>query len=386
MELQPEDYPRRILLAVTGGSPQVVTETLYALAVDRKPPFVPTEIHLISTSTGIQRARLMLLDPDAGHFHALVDEYGLRDQDIRFDDDCLHVIHDRNNEPLADIVDEEGNEAAADLILESVRRFCSDENTAVHASLAGGRKTMGYYLGYAMSLLGRHQDRLSHVLVNPPFESSNEFFYPPARPRRITVREQPAHTRDARIMLADIPFVRLGSELTLKSLQAGTGFTEAVGQIQALLGKPSIHIDLDAQTLRLQGRPIRITRTQLAWYVWFALRVLTDRPDVVLRQTSKADIDELVMLFEEMNVPNSQVEVLEKLGELDNETIGPNLRRINKALQDQLGTQSHYEIGNVGQRGHATYRLPLRPENIRIEGLNLDHIIETMRARRAPEK
>jgi hypothetical protein len=31
-----ETHERRILLAVTGLSPQIVTETLYALAVERK--------------------------------------------------------------------------------------------------------------------------------------------------------------------------------------------------------------------------------------------------------------------------------------------------------------------------------------------------------------
>ena len=35
-------YPRRILLCVTGLTPQILTETLYALAVQRQPPFVPT--------------------------------------------------------------------------------------------------------------------------------------------------------------------------------------------------------------------------------------------------------------------------------------------------------------------------------------------------------
>jgi CRISPR-associated protein (TIGR02584 family) len=32
-------------------------------------------------------------------------------------------------------------------------------------SIAGGRKTMGFYAGYALSLYGRAQDRMSHVLV-----------------------------------------------------------------------------------------------------------------------------------------------------------------------------------------------------------------------------
>jgi CRISPR-associated protein (TIGR02584 family) len=36
--MEPSEYSRRVLLAVTGLSPQVVTETLYALAVQRRRP------------------------------------------------------------------------------------------------------------------------------------------------------------------------------------------------------------------------------------------------------------------------------------------------------------------------------------------------------------
>ena len=44
---------------------------------------------------------------------------------------------------------------------------------------------MGFYLGYALSLYSRAQDRLSHVLVNSPFESHSEFFYPTPESRVI---------------------------------------------------------------------------------------------------------------------------------------------------------------------------------------------------------
>lgn len=67
----PESYPRRVLLAVTGLSPQIVTETLYALAVQSRPAFVPTEIHLITTAQGREHARLNLLSADPGWFHRL---------------------------------------------------------------------------------------------------------------------------------------------------------------------------------------------------------------------------------------------------------------------------------------------------------------------------
>jgi hypothetical protein len=65
----PEAYPRRVLLAVTGLTPQVVTETLYGLAVARDRAFVPTEILLITTLKGEVNARLSLLSEDPGWFH-----------------------------------------------------------------------------------------------------------------------------------------------------------------------------------------------------------------------------------------------------------------------------------------------------------------------------
>ena len=53
MRNAPHKYDKRILLVVTGMSPQIVTETLWALAVaQRDTPFVPTEIHVLSTREG----------------------------------------------------------------------------------------------------------------------------------------------------------------------------------------------------------------------------------------------------------------------------------------------------------------------------------------------
>ncbi len=65
---QPHQFPRRLLVAVTGLSPQIVTETLYALAV--APPasaFVPTEIHLITTRSGAEKASPLGCDSRQQH-------------------------------------------------------------------------------------------------------------------------------------------------------------------------------------------------------------------------------------------------------------------------------------------------------------------------------
>src|SRR5947209_15251583 len=65
---RPDSFPRRILLAVTGLSPQVVTETVYALT-RIEPAFVPTEVHLLTTGEGAERAKLTLLSEKPGWFH-----------------------------------------------------------------------------------------------------------------------------------------------------------------------------------------------------------------------------------------------------------------------------------------------------------------------------
>ena len=89
----PASYPRRVLLAVSGLSPQIVTETLYALALaEAESRFLPTEVHIITTIEGAQRAELSLLSADLGWFHRLCVDYQL--PAIAFNRDDIHVMRD----------------------------------------------------------------------------------------------------------------------------------------------------------------------------------------------------------------------------------------------------------------------------------------------------
>ena len=205
---QPADFPRRVLLAVSGLTPQIVTETLYALAADEFAPFVPTEVHLITSAEGARRAELSLLSDDLGWFHKLCADYHL--PGVSFNRSHIHVMRDAQGQPMNDIRSPADNRAAADFITAQVRAITADSGCALHASIAGGRKTMGFYLGYALSLFGRPQDRLSHVLVSEPFESSYDFFYPTPYSRVLQTRDgQLADTALAQVTLAEIPFVSL---------------------------------------------------------------------------------------------------------------------------------------------------------------------------------
>jgi len=204
----PHEYSKRILLAVSGMSPQIVTETLYSLAIAQEEAFIPTEIHLITTQAGAKKAKLQLLHPKTGMFHALCNDYQL--SNIEFSEKNIYVIEDTQGNKLEDIKTPAQNEVAADFITDIVRRLTQDNDAALHVSIAGGRKTMGYYLGYALSLYGRVQDRLSHVLVTDLYEGLKEFFYPTPESHVIYDRNDNAlDTQEAEVMLAEIPFVRL---------------------------------------------------------------------------------------------------------------------------------------------------------------------------------
>ncbi|MEJ2445061.1 MAG: CRISPR-associated ring nuclease Csm6 [Exilibacterium sp.] len=170
---------RRILVAVSGMSPQIITETFYGLCgapQRRDHPWIPHEIHLITTEDGREQARLQLLEGKC-HFQQFLQDYGIVEPP-HFALDTIHVIRAVDGTPLADLRTPAENEAAADFITDKIREFTCDDGTELHVSLAGGRKTMGFYIGYALSLFGRPQDRLSHVLVNSEYESLKNFFYP----------------------------------------------------------------------------------------------------------------------------------------------------------------------------------------------------------------
>lgn len=229
---------RRILLVVTGLTPQVVTETLHALMREGAGA-LPHELHIVTTAEGAERARLALLSDQPGWFHRLRADYRLAP--IAFDPEHIHVLHDAANQPLPDIHTAQDNASATDHAAEWVRRFTEDSNTQLHVSLAGGRKTLGFFAGYALGLWGPDGDRLTHVLVSEPFESSWDFFYPTPYERIIETRgDKLADCMQAELTLADLPFVRLRHGLPQALLSGQATFAQAVHAAQVRLGPPRL--------------------------------------------------------------------------------------------------------------------------------------------------
>lgn len=364
----PHCFPRRILLAVTGLSPQVVTETVYALAVDRQQPFVPTEICLISTAKGREQAQLSLLSDYPGWFHRLRHDYAL--PPVRFAASDILVLSAAADTPLDDIRTPEDNEHAADFITEQVRRLTADPDSALHVSIAGGRKTMGYYLGYALSLFGRPQDRLSHVLVSEPFESNREFFYPTPETRVIPGPDGHLDASVARITIAEIPFVSLRHGLPEKLLSGHASFRETVAAARASVAPPRLVIDLTNRRVRAADRVLTLPPAELALLAVFARRALlgdaaitAPKKDVADQDWARRFLDELERIVgSPLDIPEATTQALRH--GMDDAYFSQHLSKLHRHMRRALDlAAASYSIQSDGAR-RRRYRLALPAEAI----------------------
>jgi len=275
-----------ILVCVTGLSPQIVTETLQCL-IERDPPFLPAEVHLISTATG-KRLVKDHLEGNDGQVARLYRDY-LPNQSLP--EIITHLVEDNEGEPLDDIQTPEHNEALADTVMDVVRNLTVDEEgTVVHASVAGGRKTMGVYMANAMTYLARPQDEMSHVLVNPPFESSWDFFFKPKEAINVVDQHGHKHSTDkAELSLAVIPFVRLGASRartsklnTLTSRHSTTSYSDLVGSLRSEESTRKIDIDVEDREIFCGGQLIKgNSMISFVFYLWLAERAKEGKAPVI---------------------------------------------------------------------------------------------------------
>ncbi len=361
---------------VAGLTPQIVTETLYALCVLRQPPFIPNEIHLLTTHEGAQRARLMLFEEPQAHFFRFCEEFGLDGLRGAFDPRHITVIRDAQGDALGDIVSKADNAAVADAIMQHLQRLTADEDTIVHASVAGGRKTMGVALALAMSLLGRERDELSHVLVNPPFESHPEFFYPPRAPRVLLAgappQQKPVSTEEARVSLAVIPFLRLRGLIDPALLRNADSWQELIARAQQTLQPLQLEIDLAAQSASIGGHKLALGPVDLAFLLMLARRRLRDEPT----HCPKEGVPDMALTRDIQQAANAlaltlSVETQRALTEgMDKNFFERRKNAVNAAIRKALGPgpAAACLIGRHRDATSARYRhdLPLAPEQIDI--------------------
>lgn len=271
---------KHILISVLGSSPAVITETLYALF--KKERF-PEEAHIFTTSHGLDTfARLRVTQT----IRCLCEDY--QQPTTLLDNLHFHIARDENGECIEDIRDESDQIRIADTLTDVIRGIISkDKNntTAIDASIAGGRKSMSFYMGYIFSMFAREQDCLSHVLVNSVYEGT-DFMYPTvkAQPLAFLYGENKGKNKivdgqqlDARgatdaIELAEIPFIRLNNSLIDANDTFVYGgklsYSECIAAYQLSMKPESICLTVVAEKLLIDinGSEMSLSPEQMALY------------------------------------------------------------------------------------------------------------------------
>jgi len=371
---------KNILLAVCGLSPQVITETLYALYQNYKEI---DAIHIITTRDGKEKIFAQLLSGNEGYYHKFLNDYGIDSSSIDFGPENIHTLKDEHGNELADIITEDDNEKLLKKCLELAFLFTSDPNTSVFFSIAGGRKTMSACLMVAAQMYGRPQDRIYHVLVSPEFESNRDFFFPPKTPKMIKLIDKQGNpfyksTKYAEVTLVPIPFVSIRKQLSKDYLtqpkDPGTLMLSLIKEKETKLIVNMIDSKIIYKDLETDMMP-----TRMALYAFFILRKKNCSKDTKHCGICHDCFLDLQGIFNEQETiselykkisKNYEIRNISDTGILNLDTANFNSykSRINSDIRRVFGALALKEIGisSIGKRPNTRYGILLDKSKIEI--------------------
>lgn len=390
---------REIAVFVTGMTPQIITETLYALTQQADPPVIPDEVCVITTAKGKAHLKERLLK--SGVWDTFFAEYDL--SPIQLNADSFFVVKDSEGKSLEDIRSEGENESLGNLISDIIREKTSDNRTRLHCSIAGGRKTMSYYLGSALQLFARPWDRLYHVLVTPEFESHQGFYYIPKENRTLEISDRQEkvmkkiQTKDACIELADLPFIRLREKIPLNGKSFRELVVEGQQEIDTARRQEPLSIDLREKTIRIGNEFIDLIPMEMLIYVTFIRAKLegcehpespycltcTDCFLYLSDLTTLKAVKKMAVDYDTICGPMSarmeefDEKWIKKEKGLEDVILRQNRSKINRAIKEQLKDNTmapYYEIAAVGRHGKKRYGIRVEKGKIRIGGGRRDDV------------
>jgi CRISPR-associated protein Csx14 len=371
---------KRILLAICGLSPQVITETLYALYQQGR---MPDAIRILTTREGKVACNASLLNPIEGEYYRFLKEYDIDYRTIDFQPHHVRCVTDESGREIDDISDEEENELFLKACMDASFDLTRDPDCTVFFSIAGGRKTMGACLTLAAQFYGRPQDRLYHVLVSPEFESSRNFFFPPATSQPVTLYDRQGQpytkeTRYAKVTLFHVPFFSLRDRLATRRLK---GPEEPATLMLSLVRekRSELVIDLPGRKVVWKGVEVDMMPAKLAIYSFFALRkkeIPCERvscrgcDDCFLSVVDVLDAgEEISSLYRKTGMSRESGEMSDTgVRSLSAENFNSYKAKIRRDLEKGFGAHElkHLEIVSRGKKPGVRYGIPLERGRIRI--------------------
>jgi len=259
---------KNILVCVSGLTPQIVSETLYCLSIQRKIKI--DELYIITTVKGRDIVlgkdkeynkgykNIRQYPPLKSELERLCKKYKIKKPFFEEIGKYIIVAKEQSVE-LYDIKDDRHNQLFPNRVCEVINEKTLDDNNILYCSISGGRKTMSVDIAYALSLFGRENDRLFHVLTNGKFEFKH--FFPENK------------DEDEMLILAEIPYIRLRpliADFTKNKIFKNLSYTDLVELTQIQLRiKTSDKLYIDWRRKEIwfgDNQPLKIPPSLLTIY------------------------------------------------------------------------------------------------------------------------
>jgi CRISPR-associated protein (TIGR02584 family) len=284
--------PQTVLIAVTGLSPAVLTETIWTLAKHPTEPVIPDKIIVLTTLTGERKIKEQLFGPDELWLtlrQQLLGKNHEADPRLDFADtpDRIRIFTRKTGGKRVqlDRMDtKEETEAVGDFLVEELWNWVGRPDTRVLASISGGFKTMSALLYAAMTVLGAPEDRILHVLVGEPYDGGTKpmFFWPKQPEQELKTTRlsklDPVDTvvlaAKAKLVLTDVqfpPLRRLFGDYGYREAPTFSALVEDSRKAVVALAPPtvtSLVLHPATFTASVNDLPLGISKTEFC-LLWF---------------------------------------------------------------------------------------------------------------------
>jgi len=309
---------KQIVLCTLGLTPQILTELIYYIGVVQKQKI--DELVILTTEAGREMSQSILFEPDKSPLYQLGADWNISwvkniAQNVKYE-----TIQSISN----DFISQNEVSYMQKQVLEIVRILCKSQNSCLHACLAGGRKQLSSALTIAMTLYGRDQDTLSHLIVSQNVVSNPAFFYPPPTKENIIgLNNQSVNSSKANIYISNILFPRL-SKLP----------SECRDLMEKLMStdspQPWLDINLNKRQILINNQIIDMPPSLAAWLAWLATNSLNGKRGLKRIGSSK---EEYLKFYKKFASHKSFLRVSAILPDiLDPEWMEEKTSRINKLV------------------------------------------------------
>lgn len=353
---------KNILVCISGLTPQIVTETLYALSIQKNIQI--DEIFIITTKRG--KEVILGTDKDkktpdvklSAEIANLSKDYKIKPP--KFSANKNIFIAEEESLELYDIKTDTDNILFPNKAAQLIEKLSKPNENILHVSLSGGRKSMSAHIALTLSLFARSGDKLYHILTDEKYEFGS--FYPKSEDEKKA------------LIISEIPFVRLRA-LNLFKIKNGIKYSELVEQTQkrlaALTENAKIIIELKKKSIKYKNRSIFLTPTQISLYMIFAESRINGEEGYLINQIKELEfaqkLKQYLSTFYNQYFDENDKKHWHKKG-IEAEYFYQNRSKINKALKTFLTDEEYnlFAVKSYKEWGNTLYKINANKERIGI--------------------